>query len=278
LDIICCWFTCLFHTWRDTLATIYLAQTRKEEKKEEEDIHCTMSKKKAEEEEQHYYKKKEKYKKPGLCEDFRQKSKKCEKGDTCSFSHGYRDQKKQCKFWPQGRCNRGDACLYSHGLEAGGTQELQYPPKFLKELKLCRYDQFGCNDPVKCEFVHAPPGECKHWLWGQCEKFPQKSSSIQKHCTGSHIMNIMELYLEDQEWKKSKQMIPQVVTQKEEEKKREGENEVKARIKKRSRSVSEEKRNNNSVSPLPLRGNNEKGGRRSRSAPQQRLDMGRKPN
>ena len=238
-------------------------------------------KKKAEEEEQHYYKKAEKkYKKPGLCKEFWEKGKKCEKGDTCSFSHGYRGQKK-CIFWPQGKCNRGDACIYSHDLEAGGTPELLYPPKYQKKLRLCKYDRFagGCNDPVKCEFVHAPAGECRHWMWGQCEKSSQKSTSIQMHCTGSHMMNMMELYLEDRKWKKSKQMIQQVVTQKEEEKKREEENEVKARRRKRSRSVSEEKRNNNnSVSPLPLRGNNKKGGRRSRSAPQQRLDMGRKPN
>ena len=245
-------------------------------------IHCIMSimKKKAEEENQHYKKVEKKYKKPGLCKDFSQNGKKCDKGDTCSFSHGYRDQKK-CTFWPQGKCNRGDACLYSHDLEAGGTPELLYPPKFREVFKLCKYYRFGggCNDPVKCEFVHTPPGECRHWQWGQCEKSTQKSTSIPMRCTGSHIMNMMELYLEDRrEWKKSKQMIQQVVTQKEEEKKREEENEVKARRRKRSRSVSEEKKNNKSVSPLPLRGNNKKGGRRSRSAPQQRLDMGRKPN
>lgn len=224
----------------------------------------SIMKKQAEEEEQNYQKD-EKYKKPGLCE-FWQKGEKCEKGNTCSFSHGYRSQK-QCRFWSQGQCCRGDACLFSHGIEAGGTQLLLYPPKFQKGLKLCRFDRLkGCEDRVRCPWVHAPPGECRHWLWGpeECRKAPLTSTLLRMRCTGKHNMDMMELYLKDLEWKKKSR-----------------ENEVKAR-RKRSRSVSGEKRNNNSVSPQ------KKGGRRrSRSAPQQsialeekqrRLDMGRKPN
>ena len=242
------------------LSIIWLKETQK-------NVHCIMSimKKQAEEEEQNYQKD-DKYRKPGLCE-FWQKGEKCEKGDTCSFSHGYRSQK-QCTFWPQGECCRGDACFFSHGIGAGGTQLLLYPFKFKKCLKLCRFDRLkGCDDRVRCPWVHAPPGECRHWLWGpeECRRAPLTSNRLRKRCTGKHHMNMMELYLKDLEWKKKQSQ----------------ENEVKA-SRKRSRSVSGEKRNNNSVSPQ------KKGGRRrSRSAPQQsialeekqrRLDMGRKPN
>lgn len=238
-------------------------------KESQKNVCCIMSimKKQAEEEEQNYQKD-EKYKKPGLCE-FLQKGEKCEKGDTCSFSHGYRSEK-QCIFWPKGECEKGDACFFSHGRdEAGGTRLLLYPFKFKEDLKLCRFDRLkGCEDRVQCPWVHAPPGECRHWLWGpeECRKAPLTSTRLRMRCTGKHNMNMMELYLKDLEWKKKKSQ----------------ENEVKAR-RKRSRSVSGEKRNNNnSVSPQ------KKGGRRrSRSAPQQsialeekqrRLDMGRKPN
>ena len=226
----------------------------------------SIMKKQAEEEEQNYQKD-EKYKKPGLCK-FLQKGEKCKKGDTCSFSHGYKSQKR-CTFWPNGECERGDACLYSHDTEAGGTQ-LLYPPKFQKGLKLCKFDRFGgCGDRVRCPWVHAPPGECRNWLWGpkECRKAPPTTTPLQMRCTGKHEMHMMDLYLKDLEWKKQSQ-----------------ENEVKeARRGKRSRSVSGEKMNNNSVSPQKTGGR-----RRSRSATRQsialeekqqrRLDMGRKPN